>query len=640
MSDFAGLWRLDGAPIWPADLDALALALEGRGIGAPRVWCGGAIAIVHRQHCFTAEDADEVMPCVGSSGAVLSADVRLGARAELAEALGERNHALTDGALLLAALQRWHVAALPRIQGPYALALYRPALRQLMLARDPVGTRSLFVHRGPGLVAFATRLRALLVLPDIPTDLDEQALASHLIMDRSHPARTVYRAIERVPMGQALILTADDTKVESWWSPPEAGSLRLGSDADVEAAAADVLDRVVADALRTAGPAAVCLTGGLDSGSVALSAARQSAPASVLTLTRIPQHATATATTNHYYDESRRARLLAAVHPGLDWHALGDDTDDWGEHDRLRWLRESGQPMRSPLNLAWFFPFYRFLEARGGRVLLGGEFGNAFFSYDGMARLPQLLWKRKWGDLMTQTGAVASAQGLSLRKALQRHVLRPFAPMALLRRWHRLPADLWALEAALQPAWGRELQLRQTLDTARYRMRLGGRHHSVAAIREWLLGNATAMDCWGVLRGMSGVDVRLPLADRRVIEFFGALPLDQFLRDGVSRSLPRRLLAARGAPADIVENHAVGVQNGDWFTHLSLQRSAMQEELKGLRESPLASRIIDLERLQHLLDRWPRDAAAAERKRGDYLQVLVNALQMGGFLAWRERGGY
>ena len=42
---------------------------------------------------------------------------------------------------------------------------------------------------------------------------------------------------------------------------------------------------------------------------------------------------------------------------------------------RLQIWQENGQPMRAPLNMAWFFPFYRFMQERGANVLMGGEMG-------------------------------------------------------------------------------------------------------------------------------------------------------------------------------------------------------------------------------------------------------------------------
>lgn len=638
VSDFAGVWYLDGRSVEPELLHKISTALDGRGIAPAKVWLGDDIAIVHRQHIFTPEDAQEAMPCVGACGAVLAADVNLVARQDLARELQvvSTTPLPPDGTLLLEALQRWDIAAMKRIYGSYALALYHPKRRRLLLARDPVGLRSLFVHRGSRMIAFSTRLKTLLELPEISTKLDEQALADYMVGSRAHPSRTIYHAIDRVPMAHTVVFTPQTTRSERWWSPPEAGSLCLRSDAEVEEAATEILDRAVLDALRAKGPVATCLTGGLDSGSVALSAARQLAPAPLLTLTRVPQASTAAPNQTHYYDESPRARLLAACHAGIEWHAVGDDAGDWSEHDAERWWQESGHPTSSPLNMAWFFPLYRFMHARGARVLMGGELGNAFFSYDGMLRLPQLLRQGQWRILSSQIVALANSEGLSIRKTIQRYLLRPFAPMTLLRLWHSLPADVWTQNTALQPTLAQKLGMRQRLDMSRYRLRLGT-HHSLATVRDWQLGNAPATDLWGTLRALSGVDIRMPLGDRRVIEFFGALPLDQFLRDGVSRSLARRLMAARDVPVQVYANRAVGVQHGDWFAHLSRQRPALQKQLNALRDSDLARRVVDLPRLQGLLDRWPNDATQAEPQRLDYLHMLMQGIQMGGFLAWRER---
>ncbi len=524
---------------------------------------------------------------------MLSADVTLAARSELAGALGEPDpRSRPDGSLLLQALERWDAAALPRIYGSFALALYRPDQRRLLLARDPAGQCSLFVHRGPRLIAFATRLRALLALPEVPRHLDEQALADQLIMDRCRPHRTVYRAIDRVLPGHAMQLTPDTQRTERWWSLPEAGSLRLGSDADVEAAAAEVLDRAVGDAMRTRGPVAACLTGGLDSGSVVLSAARQLAPAS-----RSPHPGAARGHGAGERDALLRrvaARTPAGRQPPGNRLAHGQRRRRrLGEYDAERWWQENGQPMRAPLNMAWFFPFYRFMRERGANVLMGGEMGNAFYSYNGLARLPELLLSRQWRTLLQETRSLARAEGLSLRKTAQHHVLRPFVPVALLRYWQRLPAAFWTRYAALHPQLADELGHRN-IDRDRYRLRLGGRHRSVRALREWLTGHAGAMDGWSTLRAISGVNVRIPLADRRVVEFFGSLPLDQFLRDGVSRSLPRRLLATRGAPPEIHANRQTGIQHGDWFAQLSAQRTALQRQLDALQGSAQARRVLDL----------------------------------------------
>ncbi|MGG2362110.1 asparagine synthase-related protein, partial [Salmonella enterica] len=84
-----------------------------------------------------------------------------------------------------------------------------------------------------------------------------------------------------------------------------------------------------------------------------------------------------------------------------------------------------------------------------------------------------------------------------------------------------------------------------------------------------------------LLAGVSA-DLRAPLASRRVIEFFGALPLEHFIEEGVPRSLARAVLAGQ-IPDEMLGSRAGGMQFGDWFSQLSARRSAMQAAMPRLR---------------------------------------------------------
>ncbi len=642
MSDFAGLWRLDGCPIDAADLVRLGQGLEARGIGPARLWREGPVGLVHRQHRFTTEDWAERLPLVGPSGAVLVADTRLNDRPGLLRALdlsGEAGNQ-PDGALILRALERWGAeSAVSRLQGEFALALWDAKARRLTLARDPAGYRTLFIHRSGRLIVFATRMRALLAFPEVPRDLDDRALADFQILnlDFSRPTRTLYRAIERLPMGHLAVLTAEDSRFTRTWTLPRPGTLRRATDADYEEEAREVLDCAIGDALRARAPVSACLTGGLDSAAVVAGAARRLAPAPLFALTRVPGAPTPPDQDGRYHNEAPRAQAMATHHANVDWLAIGNDDGDWGERDGYRWFLESGTPNRAPLNIAWFFPLYRFMAARGSQVLLTGDMGNAFFSDSGLYLLPELFLGLRWGTLATQLRALSRADGVGLLRAFKTHVLRPLEPLPWrLRRLGR-PAEPWAGHSALNPAFAVELKLMETLDLDRYRMRVGGRPPSAWEGRRWLSNHESGSDAHGVLRAFTGIDMRAPLADRRVVEFFGALPLDQFLKNGVTRSLARRLLQDR-APPETVANRMSGKQNGDWFARMSAARPAMLADLARLRASPPARRVVDLERIQSLLDTWPQDATTAELRRMEYYHMVARGMEMARFLAWHDGG--
>lgn len=642
MSDFLVVWHHDGRPVTPAELERAGGALAGRGIGKTRVWCGDGFGMAHRQHLFTPQDYLERMPCEGPSGLTLVGDLRLSARDALQSAIGPPVVAgdpadEPDGALILRAMERFGPeAAISHLQGEFALAAWDSVAKRLILARDPFGHRTLFFHRSPRLLAVSTRMRALLALPDIPHDLDEGAVAEWMALNIGPPERTLYRAIDRVPCGNLAIATADGLRLSAYWHPPRAGSLRFDRQEAVEDQAREVLDRAVADALRASGPVTSMLTGGLDSTNVTVTAARLLAPRRLAAVTRVPDAAVPAQTSRQYFDEGAFACATAARHANIDWYPVADDGEDWGERDPRRIFLETGLPYRSSSLPEFTFPIYRFMAARGSVVGLAGDLGNAFFSQEGTEMLPGLFLKLRWARLLRHLRALSRERGGSLASHFRQTVLRHFEPLAWRQRRLGRQGAPWGHHAAINAAFAEELKLADRLSES-YRVRIGGGTASVATQRSWFFKDEFARDNIGGIRALSGVDMRSPLADQRVIEFFGSLPLDQFLNGGVTRWLPRRLLAD-AAPAETVGSYRRGRQAGDWFARSTARKPAMAEQLSRLRSSPLARRIVDLDRLQALLDDWPADANAAELRRSEYNHMLGRGLTMAGFLAWREGG--
>jgi asparagine synthase (glutamine-hydrolysing) len=136
-----------------------------------------------------------------------------------------------------------------------------------------------------------------------------------------------------------------------------------------------------------------------------------------------------------------------------------------------------------------------------------------------------------------------------------------------------------------------------------------------------------------VVRALLGIDDRDPLADRNLVEFCLAVPSDQFLRDGVTRRLPRHAMADR-LPREVLNNNRLGQQNPEWFARLSVNRSRMMDVLSALQRSPIAGKYLDLPRLSNLLHNWPESPVLDAKS---YHYVLPRALHIGQFLLWFEK---
>jgi asparagine synthase (glutamine-hydrolysing) len=188
-------------------------------------------------------------------------------RAELTAA-GVRFHGSSDTEVLLEAWRRWGTGCLPRLRGMFAFAVFDERTGELVLARDQLGIKPLFLaRRGPGLV-FASELKALAGALGASLHINEAALVASLLYYWVPESRCAFREVEKLPPGTWLRCRPDG-RVERgrFWSIRDVAQQAQG--AALGLAGAPELDAVVADSTRrhllSDVPVATFLSGGLDS---------------------------------------------------------------------------------------------------------------------------------------------------------------------------------------------------------------------------------------------------------------------------------------------------------------------------------------------------------------------------------------
>lgn len=634
MSGFAGIVRFDGSSALPRDLAALAAGLEACGIGRARTWRGGSAGLVFRPRIFTPQDLRDRQPLETADGGALLFDGRLDAREDLAPALGRRfDPDLPDSAWVAAAIERWGCAAPARLIGDFALAWWDEAGQRLLLARDRVGQRSLYYHRGKGFLAFATTLRALLALPEVPRALDDLGLADFITLNPFNATGTIYRDIQRIEPAHATVFDRDAARSERYWSLDAVPAIRLPRDSDYVEAARDLLDRAVACRLRTPDPIVSMTSGGLDSAGVTATASRLAAPEPVYGLTAVPSETFAGPVPDGSYgDERPYVAALGAHHPNLVIETLSLSGPEAIEQDARALFAVSAQPLRNVHGVAWLGPVFRRAAALGATTLLVGDFGNMSLSYDGSGLLDDMRAQRRWLALARTVWTTERSHGRSPWRPLARH----FVPQQWQPRTDPSEDAGYARYSAINPAFAGAIGLDRHFAAVGFepgRRRLTGGYP--ARLRRMLEGSAIASDGRAALRAIHGLDLRDPLADSRLIEFCSAIPADQFLRDGQTRWLARRVLADR-LPPEIVENRRRGAQCTQWFERLDQRSDRIADDIARLANSPIASRVLDVPRLQALAANWPVDSAAAQRQSNDYRFVLARGAHVGEFVRWVE----
>ncbi|MCC6907306.1 MAG: asparagine synthase (glutamine-hydrolyzing) [Phycisphaerales bacterium] len=122
------------------------------------------------------------------------------------ESQGRRFRSQCDAEVLVHLLAEQHEDRLDALRGMYALAIWNARQRRLMLARDPLGKKPLYIARGRGWFAFASELRALEVIDDLDRTVSPEALADYLLLQYFHAPRTIYRGVEKLEPGCWMLL--------------------------------------------------------------------------------------------------------------------------------------------------------------------------------------------------------------------------------------------------------------------------------------------------------------------------------------------------------------------------------------------------------------------------------------------------
>jgi asparagine synthase (glutamine-hydrolysing) len=192
---------------------------------------------------------------------------------------GVRLRSSGDTEVLLQALSTWGEQALSRLDGMFALAFYQASTKRILLARDPLGIKPLYVAHTPQRVLFASEVRPLLASRLVSKDLDPAGVASFLMYGAPQDPLTVHRDIRSFPSGCYQWIIADEQShsikslppVEYWRYPAVDNTV---TEEEAVREVRTLLDETVASHLIADVPTGCFLSAGIDSTAIAALATR------------------------------------------------------------------------------------------------------------------------------------------------------------------------------------------------------------------------------------------------------------------------------------------------------------------------------------------------------------------------------
>lgn len=194
---------------------------------------------------------------------------------ELRADLERRGHRFTtesDCETIVHAYEEFGVDCVDHLRGMFAFALWDERRRRLLLARDPMGEKPLYLYERDGQILFASEMKALLRSGAVPFELDPSAIDCYFHYQYVPEPRTAIRGVRKLPAAHTLTVDLEPWRTEEkcYWRMEDAPPI----EGDAAALIRRELETVGQLVTRADVPVGVALSGGLDSSAVAAFAAR------------------------------------------------------------------------------------------------------------------------------------------------------------------------------------------------------------------------------------------------------------------------------------------------------------------------------------------------------------------------------
>ena len=549
MSAIVGLYNVDGKPVDRNDINRMVDSLAHRGSDGTGIWSDGYIGLGHRMLWTTPESLHEKLPLMNQSGdLVLTADARIDNREELIGILGLNGGApcsITDSQLILAAYEKWGEMCTEKLLGDFVFAIWDKRKQALLCARDHLGVKPFYYHLSNRIFAFASEIKALIEVPNVPSRINEVSIAYYLQPDLLVQDKdiTFYRDIFRLPPGHKMFVTAKGAHRHSYWSLNPERELRLKSDDQYSEAFREIFIDAVRCRLRSAFKVGSTLSGGLDSSSIVCTArdllmgqGNDCLHTFSAIFPELPERE------RRKIDERPFVDAVVAMGSVIPHHIRADRLGPLEDIERVLWHED--EAIYAP-NLYMHWGLYKEAQRQGVRVMLDGIDGDTTVSH-GLGYLADLARGGRWISMVKEATALSNKAS------------RSFPPWKVIWQYGLYPSIPETYKGIFRQLRGRSQLIDSTINRS-FAKRVGLAERAQALLDDSSAPTRSArQDHWqGLNSGLLpyvlemadkaasafSLNPRYPFCDRRLVEFCLAVPANQKLHQGWTRMIMRRAMA-------------------------------------------------------------------------------------------------
>ena len=536
MSVQFGRWNFEDQPPARDYIEKVSATLAPYGPDSNESYSKGGIYILYRAFHTTKESHREKQPWISPSGAIITWDGRLDNRAEL---ISELRDSLTvdstDVAIVAAAYEKWGANSLGKLIGDWALSIWNPRERSVLLAKDPIGTKHLYYSFDDKQLTWSTILDPLVRLAGKTFEICEEYIAGWFAIHFPAAHLTPYVGIHSVPPSSSVLFRPRKHIVRKYWEFDPGKRIRYRTDAEYEEHFRSALATAVQRRLRSDRPVLAELSGGMDSSSIVCMAdvviAQGQAQCPRLdTLTWFDESKPNWGELPHFTKvEEKRGRTGHHINAA----AFKEDLSPIPFGAEFLSDRLAATPIPNSRTSEFFKENAAYIKSQGYRITLSGIGGEV--TGDGVPtptpELQNLLARAHFFTLHRQLKAWA-AKMRKKRLPLLWDAIRGFALLDISE--YVTPAAPW-----FYPDFTR--RNRAAFRGYSSRIKLLGPLPSF----QNHINNLSATRRFLASRGLHSellCDTRYPYYDRDLLEFMLAIPREQIVRVGQRRSLMKRTL--------------------------------------------------------------------------------------------------
>ena len=233
-------------------------------------------------------------------------------RCEL-ERAGHKFRCGSDTEILVHLYEQEGLEFVKKLRGMFALAIWDEANRRLVLARDRVGEKPLYLYRDRDRLIFASEIKSILEMPQVPRQVSLPALHDYCALGYVPAPLTMFEGIEKLLPGEMLVLERGEISVSPYWDV-SFNQVEERSEAEwVEMLREKLLESVRAQMISDV-PLGAFLSGGIDSSTIVAAMAQNSDRP-------VNTYSIGFDGTDRYYDELPFARTVATAY-GTNHHEI------------------------------------------------------------------------------------------------------------------------------------------------------------------------------------------------------------------------------------------------------------------------------------------------------------------------------